>query len=456
MRILLLHPPAEFDVSEAYRTESLGLGYIASVLRRDGHDVEVLDAHLQCLEPKKAVRQVLERDFDCLGITAANVHKKVLVSIVRAVRRRRPDATLVAGGYLPTLSPEQLLGACPELDFLIRGEGEAVTSDVFARIERGEEPREAPGVAFSRNKTPVLNPLPPLIQDLDSLPFPSHDALDQAAAPTSALISSSRGCYRRCSFCCSKVFYGLSGGRAPRFRRPERVVDEIESVIRATGVRDFWFVDDNFIGPGAKTRERVVRIAEEIRARKLTITFKIECRADEIDEDILNLLKEAGLTKVFLGIESGVQRQLDSYDKRITVEQNKRAIEMVQRSGIGLGAGFIMIDPYVTLAEIMENVEFMTETKLWEGYRPMSFMNKLTVYRGVPLAERLRADGLLREKGVDLDYIFRNPWVRLLSGAALPLAACARFLKYVSRLLQRRRLSARQAVLERPQDGSAV
>jgi radical SAM superfamily enzyme YgiQ (UPF0313 family) len=440
MKILLVHPPVDYDMPAGYRTESLGLGYIAAVLRRDGHEVEVLDAILQCLKPRDAIRDILARDFDCLGITAAGPHRRTLVAIVRAVKKRKKGAIVVAGGYLPTLSTEHLLSACPELDFVVRGEGEAAASNVFGRIARGDDWHGAPGVAFLGGKTPVLNSLPPLIQDLDSLPFPARDAFDQALVPLSAGIASSRGCYHRCSFCCIQSFYALSGGHAPRFRSPGNVVDEIESVIASTGVKQFRFVDDDFLGPGAKTRERVAQIAEDIRARKLGITFTIECRADEVDEDLLKLLKEVGLTDVFLGVESGVQRQLDTYNKRITVEQNRQAIEIVRRSGVRLRSGFIMFDPYTTVAELQENMQFIREMGLEEEAKawPTPFVTKLVLHRGVPLVERLRADGLLREKGTDVDYVFKDWQVRLMARVALLSSACSGFFRAARRLFGRR------------------
>jgi len=440
MKVVLLQP--RFDEPEplASRTESLGLGYIASVLRRDGHEVELLDAQLRNLTRKETVQEVLAREFDCLGITAADAHKKTLISTVRAVRRKRRNAIIVVGGYLPTLSMEQLLAACPEIDFVIRGEGETVASDVFGRISRSEEWRDTPGIAFLKDGAPVLNQPPPLIKDLDSLPFPARDALNQSVAPAPALVSSSRGCYHRCAFCCIHTFYGVSGSRVPRYRSPESVVNEIESVAAATGIKKIGFVDDDFVGPGAKNRERVTRIAEEIRARKLGITFSAEFRADEIDDDLLKVLKEAGLTRVLIGIESGVQRQLGTYNKRITVEQNRRAIETVRRAGLDFSAGFIMLDPYVTVDEIEQNLRFMRETGLSgrANIASVQSMMRLKIFHGLPLTEQLRQEGLLREKGLHLDYVFKDAQFRQIYRMITALGTCSKPLKCLRRLFARR------------------
>ncbi|MDO8683537.1 MAG: radical SAM protein [Armatimonadota bacterium] len=414
MKILLLNPPLDDEKSESFISESLGIGYITAALRRDGHEVEVFDARVRRLNPKKLLGEVAAREYDAIGITATNGHAKNLIAIARSLRKRRSDALIIAGGYLPTLCADRLLALCPEIDILVRGEGEVVASELFRRIDQGEDWREVPGVAYLKDGGTVSTPPPSLIEDLDSLPFPARDALDQTKSPIPALIAGSRGCYHRCSFCCIHSFYGISGNRAPRFRRPEKIVDEIESIITTRGIKEFGFVDDDFIGPGRKGQERAVRIAEEIKSRNLGIAFSMECRADEVDEDVLKLLKDAGLSRILLGIESAVPRQLDLYNKRITVEQNRRAVEIVRKTGIKMTAGFIMVDPYVTLDEASENMQFVRQMGLMDdgNLAHMEFLLKLKLFPGVPLVEKLRADGLLREKGLDIDYAFKDPLFR--------------------------------------------
>lgn len=432
MKVLLVHLPAMRDLEDGDRTESLGLGYIAAVLRRDGHDAEILDANLGRLTLDEAVSSCLSRDFDCVGITAMHMYKDMLIPFVRAVRAARPSAVIAAGGYLPTLAAEGVLTACPELDFVIRGEGESAASEAFGRIARGEDWRDSPGVGYLDGDTPVLNPPAALIRDLDSLPFPARDALARADGVSHVSIAASRGCYHNCAFCSVNAFYALSGGHGPRFRSAANVVNEIESVVESTGRTSFKFVDDDFIGPGGKIDGHAGRIAQEILARGLKVSFAVECRADEVNEDILSLLVEAGLKGVFLGIESGVQRQLDTYNKRITVEQNKRAIELVRRFGLEMQPGFIPFDPYTTINEFLENMQFAREVDLWQGQaKPCPL--RITLYPGVPLVDKVREDGLLRGSSLDLDYTFRDPSVRVVWKAFQNWDAAVRLAKRASR-----------------------
>ena len=439
MKILLVHSPVDYRMPDAYRTESLGLGYIAAVLRRDGHDVEVFDAHVRCIDLRVTIGEALSRDFDCIGLTSSDAGKNGLISIAGAVRAGRKDALIIAGGYLASLNSTQLLQACPELDFIVRGEGEAVASDVLGRIDRGEAWRDAPGIAFVEGGEVILNPVPPLITDLDSLPFPARDALEQAVVRTPARIISSRGCYHNCSFCSVQSFYGLSGKRPPRFRSPESVVSEIEQVMADSGATDFTFSDDDLIGPGEKMRSRVTRLAEEIIKRGLKITFAAEFRADEVDPDVIGLLKEAGLTEVFIGVESGVQSQLDRYNKHVTVEQNKRAIEIARASGVKVRCGFIMFDPYTTVAEVQENMRFIREMGLDSDAKADFFplLTKLAVFRGTPLEKRLRDDGLLIERGLDIDYKVKDPQLRMMMRVSRVSGLISGLVKRARRLFRR-------------------
>ena len=433
MKILLLHLPKGSELRIEDRCESVGLGYIAAVLRRDGHEVEVLDAHLQCLDIRETVRAVCACEFDCLGITTMHQDRPLLMQVARAVRKHRKDAIITVGGYLPTLDTQSLLDSCPEVDFVVRGEGENVASDVFGRIARGEDWKSTPGIAYNSGDKVVMNPLPALIQDLDSLPFPARDALSQGPPLEWVSIASSRGCYHKCSFCSVQSFYLLSGGHAPRYRSPEKVVDEIESIIQASGHSKYSFVDDDFIGPGEKTRERAVKIVDEIKARNLKINFSLECRADEVDEDMLRSFMDAGLTGIFLGIESGVQRQLDTYNKRISVEQNKRAIEMVRRLGLRMQPGFIPFDPYTTIEELQENMQFIRDVNLWEGQTGPT-PPRIILYPGVPLVEKVREDGLLKKRGTELDYTFKDPSIRIAWGFFQTMAGWSRLKVRVRKL----------------------
>ena len=115
MKILLLGLPVSYHVPSFFMSENLGLGYLASSLRQDGHEVEIFDAQLRYLNARQAIEQILSKDFDCLGITANHAHRDVLISTARQVKKHKKDVILVAGGYLPTLSTQPFFRPAPSL-----------------------------------------------------------------------------------------------------------------------------------------------------------------------------------------------------------------------------------------------------------------------------------------------------------------------------------------------------
>ncbi|MDH7600872.1 MAG: radical SAM protein [Armatimonadota bacterium] len=428
MKVLLVHPPTRAEI-DVYRTESVGLGYIASALREDGHEVEIFDASVTRLSCRRAIDQVLERDFDCLGITAMHEQWRFVVQLAKAVRSERKKVLITVGGYLPTLAPQPLLRTCPELDFVVRGEGENVIREVLSRIERNQDWTNVAGVAYLSDGKVFMNELPRAHRDLDSLPFPARDVLIRHPWLKRAPFSSSRGCFHRCAFCSINEFYALCGQRGRRDRSPANVVDEMEQVLSATGIDYFVFSDDDFIGPGEKCKMRAYAIADEILSRKLRIRFSFECRADEVDRDLFKRLMEAGLDAVFIGIESGSPTQLERFRKGTTVEQNRAAVETIRELGLKMDVGFIMFDPYVTLEELEENMSFVRDLRLSVP------MIRLQLYPGLPVIDRIREDGLLIEKGLDLDYRFKNPGVaQAYKAMRLSMAARAAVWKLRDRL----------------------
>jgi GT2 family glycosyltransferase len=136
-------------------------------------------------------------------------------------------------------------------------------------------------------------------------------------------------------------------------------------------------------------------MAEELLRRDLGIQFASECRVDGLDLDLLRLLKEAGLRQVLLGIESGSERVLRRWRKGATVEQNRRAIETINKAGIALEPGFILFDAHTTAQELGESLGFLRSTGLDVSPMPTYLVNRLSVYPGTEIERLMRADGTL-------------------------------------------------------------
>ena len=239
------------------------------------------------------------------------------------------------------------------------------------------------------------NPCPPLVSDLDALPFPDRRPyLEHMRQEGTATILSSRGCYGACSFCSIRAFHRLSPGPAWRARRASGVADEIEELVRRHGVRHIEFADDNLIGYGPAGRERAWELGREILRRKLAITFFFICRANDLDPNLLRFLQEAGLRGVDIGVESWVPSHLRLYRKGLHVEQNRRGVALLKELKLANRFYLIPSNPYATPAELLTNLDELERVGL--GHFPASAaFNRLTVFKGSPIERQLRKAGLL-------------------------------------------------------------
>jgi radical SAM superfamily enzyme YgiQ (UPF0313 family) len=407
------------------------MGYLASTLRAAGHEAKILDAQALGLTDREALDRALAHPQPALIGLSIPFQERLRRALIfaSALRQRGYRGSLVAGGHPPTFLYQAMLVNCHALDAVALGESEETLLELASRLEDGREWRDVPGIALRLEGVVRRNPPRPMRRDLDSLPFPARDTLPvylEKVAPgeiAAASVLRSRGCTAHCSFCDTRAFYRSMPGPAWRVRSASNVVNEIEELMDQHGVGFIRFWDDNFMGPGNPGLRAARSLATEILSRGLDVGFGLECRVDAMDEETLLLLKEAGLKRVFLGVESGVQRALDTYDKGVTVEDNRRALSILGKLGIDATLGFIMFDPYTTFEEVSANTEFLKSTiGPWPEVRRVVAqpMNVLQVYDGTPLADRLRQEDLLLDHGDPYPpfhrYRFLDSRVRVLVG----------------------------------------
>lgn len=402
--------------SQYSRIEHLGLGYLASTLRSHGWSAEIIDAQFHELSAEEVAARVLANHSLAVGFTAFLNNMRESVRVISLLRKAGDSRHVTLGGHHATFNHEEILDKLPGVDSVVLGEGEQTLVELTTRLASGADWHDVPGLAVrGRAGRVVANASRPLIQSLDSLPFPVRDPYeDQIRKHGIATVLSSRGCYGRCSFCSVRAFYDLSEGKPWRARGPANVVDEIEDLKRRLGVTHVEFADDNLVGPGRIGRERAYALGEEMLRRGLGVTFFFICRANDVDEDLLAFLKRAGLSGVDVGLESWVPRHLDIYNKQVTAEGNRRAVATLKKLGLAKRFYLIPSNPYGRIDELQRNLAEAKKVGL--RYFPDSaFFNRLTVFKGSPIEKKIRKDGLLKSRagrngfiGV-LDYDFIEP-----------------------------------------------
>ncbi len=391
------------------RQENLGLRHILSYLEGEGYRVRLVPYAPGAED--SVVRAVCEEDARLVGFSVIfQYNLRDYGELMKVLRKGGVQSHFTAGGHYPSLRPENTLREIPELDTVVRFEGELTARELLDRLDRPESWGEIAGLAFRRDGEVVVNPARPLIEDLDRLPWPARaEQLQSVRGIPMAPMLASRGCLFDCSFCSIRQFYGQAPGPLRRTRSPEDVAREMRYLFDARGVRLFLFQDDDFAAKTENQRDWVGRFLLALDQERLSgrIGWKISCRVDDIESEIMTRCGERGLLTVYLGIESGSPSGLATLNKRATVEQNLRAMRILKETGVDADMGFMLLDPGSTLASIRENVAFLRQVADLGG-PPICFVKALPL-AGTAMEKQLAEDGRLTGDPLRPDYRFLDP-----------------------------------------------
>lgn len=387
---------------------NLGLGYLAAVLRQYGYSVHVVDIEQ---EPEKILKKALEIDPVLIGFSLIFQffidRYAVLLYLLRA---NGIDCHFTMGGHFPSLSYEQTLDLVPELDSIVRFEGEITLVELVDAVSEGKDWHGLHGLAYRSDQEVVATTARALLDDLDQLPYPDRDYEPEMVLGRSIMpILASRGCARTCSFCSIHTFYRAAPGRIVRTRKPAEVVREMRQLYEEEGVTIFLFQDDDFPLFGQVWRRWANEFVDELHRNELPgkVIWKMNCRADAVDRELFIRMRDAGLYLVYMGLESGSEQGLETLHKQITVQQNYRAVNLLKDIGLMFEYGFMLLDPSSTFESIRENVAFLRNI-LDDGCLPVTFCRMLP-YHGTPIYDELVRTDRLRGDVCNPDYDFLDP-----------------------------------------------
>jgi len=401
MKIILIEHPRTFnpercnDIANTPLSSCLISGYAAGMLTSAGHSVEIVEGYLENLSYETIKEKVSTTRPDLLGVHMVYHWQtdRELFSFLEEVKREGTTSHIAVYGYYPTFYFEEILRACTAIDSVIMGEPEEIFTELADSLDaygNGASPGISGlagldgggGISRSRRKP---------IEDLNRLPFPVRtEAMFRLPEVN---LQGSRGCYGQCTFCCINPFYADSSRW--RGRSPENIVAEIDMLMAGRGTKDFYFTDPNFFGPGSQGQKRAMHLASLLKSRG--IHFGIEGRVNDLHDQTIEALVDAGLRHILIGLESGKDDSLKRLNKMTTVAQNERAISILRKHSIEPNIGFIMFEPYSTLEDIRTNLEFLRRNQLLNNL-PITanvLYHHQIVLKGSPAFQVLRAQGLL-------------------------------------------------------------
>ena len=335
MKILLIEPPKSpvtIGGEDVFLFEPLALEYVAAVVAKD-HDVRILDLRLGGEDLQGILTEFCP---DVVGITSYTVHVNTVRRLFEQMKGWNPQVLTVVGGHHATVVPEDFLS--PFIDLIVIGEGVFAFKEIIARFKRGEGFDGIPGIAFAKGDTLVRTNCQAVV-DLDAFPFPERRFTSKYRKhyysewmKPLASIRTSKGCPYRCKFC---ALWKLTGGRYLR-REPERVVEEL-----ATIDEEFvFFADDESLVDSARMKTLATLIKEAgIRKR-----YFLYGRSDTIarNPELLEMWRGVGLERIFVGLESFRDEDLNYIRKNSTVSDNEKAIRVLQDFGIEIYPSFIV------------------------------------------------------------------------------------------------------------------
>jgi radical SAM superfamily enzyme YgiQ (UPF0313 family) len=314
MLIYLVHAGFKtYDIS--YVGENIGLAYISSNLQNHGYSTRILDCLADGWDEETLLQEITTNNPAIVMFSFYEENGKETIAFINMLRMANYKSPILLGGIYATLNTKTVLNslADPTKVWCVRGEGEEVSVKFAREIEHGSTEPSIKGVAYKSKEEIINDDFVNMVCDIDSLPFPDRSVMDRIYGKLNAPIYllSSRGCYGNCSFCILNIYNSKFAEHDRQKKWRERtissVVNEMEELsIRYPGAL-IKFVDSNFIGWNP---QRGLVLADEIKQRNLKVKFAIECRANDINENILLALKEVGLTSVFIGVESGSNRVL--------------------------------------------------------------------------------------------------------------------------------------------------
>ncbi len=367
MRVLFVEPPKDiWFVMGEYLPPPFGIIQLAAFLEKQLVDlhVEVLDCNAEKVNWKDLEYRIAQFKPDavaCASLATCNTY--AVVRTLETAKRVIPGVLTVTGGQHFSATAENSLRQYPEIDVIVRGEGEQTLVELIKTYQQKASFDNILGISYRRGNTITHNPSRPLIENLEDLPFPGYH-LVKANMPKYhfkimggenhpyALIEGSRGCNHQCTFCTQWRHWQACW----RVKSAKRIADEMAFCNHEFGSKFIWLTDDNF-GSG----QRPGQIAEEIIARRLPedVTWFVQARCDDIvrNKEALPRLRKSGLNWVLLGVENSNPQTLESFKKGITPAEAKTAVKLLKDNGIFAHAMIIIgnrKDTHQTIAQLKD------------------------------------------------------------------------------------------------------
>jgi anaerobic magnesium-protoporphyrin IX monomethyl ester cyclase len=359
-RIMLVNPARHFIANAhglGYLTP-LGLVFLGGPLIDAGHDVKLIDHDMNGWPMQRLLQEIEEfgPKYILLGHSGSTASHTVVVRTVQQIREAFPETRIIYGGVYPSYAYQSILQEVPQIDVIVRGEGEKTILDLISTWERDEDLEEVKGIAWRKNNQIVINHPQPAIQNLDQY-RPAWELLEwdqyqMFGFDHAAGLQFSRGCTLTCSYCGQWMFW-----KKWRHRSPQNIVDDMKLLKEKYGVNLIWFADENF----AADRELAKELLEKIASADLNLSLNLNMTAADVvrDADLLPLYKRAGVDYIVMGVESLKDHVIVDIRKNNPFATSKEAVRLLRENHI------------ISLTNIIYGLEEESWNTIFEKFKGM-------------------------------------------------------------------------------------
>lgn len=353
-------PPATTPWGVPARLPPLGLAYVGGALEKAGFEVQILD-NFQLRTTLDFVKQEVQRlQPEIVGITCGSVTFRRSVEMAKIIKEVCPSCKVVVGGWHASYLPDTALEN-PEIDYAVMGEGEGPMIELATKLKKGASEREiaeTAGLACRFEGKIVKNP-PKVIEDLDTIPYPARHLLpmniyDRQIGYLSVkpvdVVNVVRGCPYDCYYCETKKLWGDKC----RAFSPQRLVEELEHMVKTYGSKGIYFISDNF----TINKKHTFELCRLIKERKLDLQWACDTRVDLLSRDLLREMRSAGCRTIFFGVQSGSPEILKKLNINVTLEKTMETFKLCKEEDIHIACSFMLGIPGETLADMEATYKF--------------------------------------------------------------------------------------------------
>lgn len=371
--VVLVSPP--FNLKENFGLldfvgqygSPINLLYLASNLEKEGISTKLVDLSYENKSIEECAQYIVSMNSEFVGVA---VHFTFLANkslkLISLIKTYNPKIKIIAGGVHFTSSSDETMNVCPDIDVGIIGEGEESIVKVIKCLKAGDYLDNLQGIIFRKGKELIKNDGSNLISDINKLPFPLFDKIDFSHYSFAVYkekrnitfpIITSRGCPFSCAFCDRTVV-----GRKIRFHNIDYMSKMIDTLVKEYKVNCFDVVDENI----CITKDRFREICDLFKNifQKYSITWHCSIRADSVNQEIAGTLYDSGCRSVTFGIESGSQRMLNVYNKKLNINEVPKNCKVIREAGITLAGSFIIGGPEENAESILETIKLLKKIEL--------------------------------------------------------------------------------------------